>query len=49
MIHIQELKIAIIEDHVLVRTGIIESLIKINESIKYSDIYKIELYRSYLH
>jgi DNA-binding NarL/FixJ family response regulator len=35
MIHIQELKIAIIEDHVLVRTGIIESLIKINESIKF--------------
>jgi DNA-binding NarL/FixJ family response regulator len=35
MIHIQELKIAIIEDHVLVRTGIVESLIKINESIKF--------------
>lgn len=35
MLNIQELKIAIIEDHVLVRHGIIEALTKINEHIKF--------------
>jgi len=35
MLNFQELKIAIIEDHVLVRHGIIEALTKINEHIKF--------------
>lgn len=35
MLNIQELKIAIIEDHVLVRHGIIEALTKINEHLKF--------------
>ena len=35
MLNIQELKIAIIEDHVLVRHGIAEALSKINEHIKF--------------
>jgi DNA-binding NarL/FixJ family response regulator len=35
MLNIQDLKIAIIEDHVLVRHGISEALTKINEHIKF--------------